>query len=806
MKTRFIALPTLLAAAISLACTEAYAQASTPGQENSSQSTTTTTLAPVMVTTGTRAPDRTAADSLAPIDVLTPADIKATGVPDLSRALRILLPSINFVQASNVDQGDSDQPAQLRGLSPDHTLVLINGKRQHTSSVLHLGGVSYVDGSTGTDLAAIPLNAIERIEVLRDGAAAQYGSDAIAGVINIILKGGNQSGSLSVTHGLYNAGDGSTWQGSADGGIALGNRGWMHLSLTDRHQDPTNRAGPDLRFPGDPTYGKVTFHAGLPLTGIKQAALNAQYDLTPQAQLYGFALYNQRKVTNGAYFRSLSTYATDHPEALAVYPEGFLPTEHSALFDNSAVLGLRGTVAGWHYDLSANTGGNHWKFRSTNTFNYSLGNASPTAFYLGTTTNRQNVVTADFSRDFQLGWLKNPLGVAWGIEYRDEEYTLKHGDPASYSGSGSQGFGGYQPIDAGEHSRQNKAAYVDFTTDFTDKFTAELAARHEHYSDFGNTTPWKLSGRYALTDTLALRSTVSTGFRAPSLAQEYYSSTSTSSMIDPNTGILGLFNTRHFPANDPVAEALGSRPLKAEQSRNYSVGLVYSAPRGLNATLDVYQITINDRIALSGSLDGDEVAAFLASAGFPFVTGGSFFTNAVDTRTRGVDLVLGYPFDLGSAGALKLTSGVNYGYTTILSVKPNPPQLGLAGLTLDVFTAQSRNFLTTQTPKSKAFVAGDWTRGNWSAHAQLTRYGKYIIGASSITAITQYPPARYLLDVSAAYHLGHWVFTLGADNVTNTYPQKNVPLNNFAGNFVYPDSSPFSYQGAYYYGSVAFNW
>lgn len=805
MTTRFPVLPTLLAAAISLAWTQAYAQEATLGQPPPPQSQKATTLSAVVVTTGTRALDVTAIDSLSPIDVVTPRDLKLSGASDLTSALRILLPSLNFVQTSSNDQGAVDQPAQLRGLSPDDTLVLINGKRQHSSSVMKNELLSYQSGSTGTDLAAIPMNAIQRIEVLRDGAAAQYGSDAIAGVINIILKGGDQHGSVGVMHGQYRGGEGSTWQGDADGGFALGQKGWVHLSVSDRNQDPTNRAGRDMRFPNDPTFNTVTFHDGLPLTHIKQGVVNLQYDLTSHVQLYGFSVLNKRSVIAGDWYRSLSSYATNGSGAVNVYPGGFLPVEHSNLYDDSEVLGLRGTAMGWHYDISGSTGGNRYKFWMTNTYNYSLGTGSPTTFALGGTHNRQNIATLDLSREFNPSWLPNSLNVAWGLEYRDQEYAIDLGAPASYFSSGSQGFSGFTPNDAGTHSRQNKAVYVDLSTDFTDKLTGELAVRHEEYSDFGGTTPWKVSGRYALTDNLALRATASTGFRAPSLAQEFFSSTATQSVVDPVTGKLTLVNTRFFPATNPAAKALGAQPLTAEQSRNFNLGMVYSPPQGLSATLDLYQITINNRIIQSQNFSGNAVTPFLASAGFPFVASAAFFTNGVDTRTRGADLVLGYPLDLGNNGALKLTGGANYGLTDILSVKPNPPQLGLAGVTIPVFGVINRNLLTAQTPKTKLFVAANWTKDNWGLHSQLTRYGKYVY-FNEFTAVPQHESAAYLLDLSATYNWGHWLFTLGANNITNTYPDKNVALNSNGGNFMYPMASPFGYQGAYYYGSVAFNW
>ena len=364
-----------------------------------------------VVVTGTRMLDRTEATSLAPIDVLTSKDLQGTGATNLASALRTLLPSFNFPQPSITDATDAIQPAQLRGLSPDQTLVLIDGKRQHPTAIVNVNG-SLGRGSSPVDINAIPINAIDHVEVLRDGAAAQYGSDAIAGVINIILKGGAQHGSASVTGGQYSKGDGTTWQGGADGGFALGQKGWVHLSVDAMHQDPTNRAGPDIRYPADPTYGQTTFHYGLPLTRAKQAAINLQYDFSPQVQLYAFSLFNKRNVSAGGFFRSLSQYAKSTPAAAATYPAGYLPIENSAIRDDSEVLGLRGKVAGWNYDVSANTGGNHWKLNTSNTFNYSLSTASPTAFYIGTITNRQNLFNADFSRDFNLSALQNPLSVA----------------------------------------------------------------------------------------------------------------------------------------------------------------------------------------------------------------------------------------------------------------------------------------------------------------------------------------------------------------------------------------------------------
>ncbi|THD11698.1 TonB-dependent receptor plug domain-containing protein [Metallibacterium scheffleri] len=759
-----------------------------------------------VVVTGTRMADRTVAYSMAPIDVLTPKDLEQTGAPSLAQALRTLLPSFNFPQPSVTDGTDAIQPAQLRGLSPDETLVLINGKRQHTTAIVNVNG-TLGRGSSPVDLNAIPMNAIARIEVLRDGAAAQYGSDAIAGVINIILKGGNHGGSVSGTLGQYSKhdnADGRTAQGGADGGFALGQKGWIYLSADYTHQDPTNLAGPDLRYPTNPTYGQVTFHYGIPLLKQKNAAINMQYDLTPQVQFYAFSVFNKRNVSAGGFFRSLSAYSASNPAAVAVYPAGYLPIENSSILDTSLVAGLRGTVLdGWHYDLSYNTGGNHWKLDTSNTFNYSLGAASPTGFYIGTLLNREDVLNADFNKGVDLSWLKNPLTVAWGLEHRKDSFTIKQGDAASYAGAGAQVFPGYQPLDAGTHSRHDNAAYLDLETDFNDQLSGGFAVRHENYSDFGSTTSWKFSGRYGFNDTVALRATASTGFRAPSLQQEWYSSTAINFVNVGNT--LVPFTIRTFPVNNPAAVALGAQPLQPEKSHNYSIGLVFTPQSGLYATVDLYQISIDNRIILSGNLVGTAVQNYLTSVGIPFVSGGRFFTNAVSTRTRGVDVVGTYPVQLGDSSTLKFTGGLNYNKTTILSIAPNPPQLGLAGLTLPVIDRTNQGYITNSTPKDKVFLAADWSLGSWRVHGQATRYGTWTIYGSTPSGDQTYG-AKVLLDASVSYLWNNWDFTVGANNLTNQYPDQNNAANNFGGILAYPNSSPFGFSGAYYYGTATFRW
>lgn len=755
-----------------------------------------------VVVTGTHVPGRTVADSLSPIDVLTEQDLVQTGATDLNTALRILLPSFNFPEPSLTDATDASAPAQLRGLSPDETLVLINGKRQHTTSIVNVSGWFIGRGSSPVDLAAIPINAIARIEVLRDGAAAQYGSDAIAGVINVILKTGAEHGSASATYGSYD-GQGATRQVGADGGLALGSRGWIHASADYLDQDQTNQARPDLRYPGDPRYGTVTFHYGLPKEIQKQAALNVQYQLNEHATLYGFGIYNHRDVDSSAFFRAFTEYHVTEPAAAQVYPAGFLPLEHDGIRDDTEVLGIRGDLAGWQYDLSSDTGGNHWQLHTTNTFNYSLGAASPTAFYIGALAIRQDELNADFRRAFATPWY-GPLTVAWGLAYRHQRFSIEQGDAASYAGSGSQGFAGFQPIDAGSHARANAAEYVDFESDLTHALSAGLAARHEHYSDFGNANVWKLSGRYAFTPVIAMRGTLSTGFRAPSLQQEFYSSTTTNTVANPDTGQLQLFDIRTFPVSTRAAIALGAHPLQPEKSRNYSLGAVLTPASGPQATLDFYQIDINNRIILSGTLIGPAVQNYLDSVGIPQVEGGNFFTNAVSTRTRGADLVITWPIAL-RASDLKLSSGFNYNKTTIRSIAPNPPQLALARLVLPVVTRQEQGLITVDTPLTKSFVAANWNWEHWGLRGQLTNYGGFT-ALSSAPVGDQTFPSRVLVDASASYRLDHWTFTLGSNNLFNVYPAETDSANNFDGMLVYHFLSPFGFNGRYVYGSVGYQW
>lgn len=781
------------------ATSTAHGRSANDGPESSSGHTE---KLDTVVVTGTRVPTRTALEAMAPTDVLTSEDIAATGAGDLDTALRTLLPAFNFPQPSQLGATDATMPAQLRGLSPDETLVLVNGKRRHTTAMVNADGPMIGRGSSPVDLGAIPVNAIARIEVLRDGAAAQYGSDAIAGVINIILKDNTRHGSVKASYGRHDGKQGRTWNLGADAGFALGERGSVHVAAHLTDQNPTNHVGPDPRFPGDPQYNTRAAHYGLPDKRTRQLAINSVLPLGESTTAYAFTLFNKRDVVAGAAFQSLSEYDSISQPAADTYPRGFLPMQHSAIRDDSTVLGMRGTALGWDWDISAGTGGNHVKMRTAGSFNYSLGADSPTAFYDGTLVHRQDLFNADFSRKVDTAW-QHPLALAWGLAWRRETFTLKPGEAASWVGRGGVESYGFRPRNAGTHRRENTAAYVDLETDFSDQWSLGLAGRYEHYSDFGDTVSWKLSTRYAVNPTLALRGSVSTGFRAPSLQQQYYASTTTEYLTNSN-GYPERYAVGTFPVSDPAARALGAQPLQPEKATNVSLGLVLTPENGPDVTLDLYQVTIRDRIILSGNLVGDAVQDYLASQGITGVNGGRFFNNATDTRTRGADLLATWSIAT-TAGDFDLRGGLNYNRTTIRAIKPNPPQLGLAGLTLPLVNRPERGRITDGTPRSKAFAAATWKRENWRLQTRVTRYGSWYVRGDTPASDQRYAP-RVLLNAAVSYQPAQWRFTLGARNLTNTYPEKNNAQNNYYGVIPYPFSSPFGFNGRYWYMSAAYRW
>ncbi|NNB43176.1 TonB-dependent receptor plug domain-containing protein [Pseudomonas chlororaphis] len=753
-----------------------------------------------VIVTGTRAQERTASASLSPIDVISGDSLRSSGSGELATVLAKLIPSINFPRPSLVDGAELTRPAQLRGLSPDQVLVLVNGKRRHTSAFVNLGG-AVGRGSAPADLNAIPLSAIDHIEVLRDGASARYGSDAIAGVINIILKSADHGGSISTKYGQYKKGDGIQRQVAGNSGFALGDNGFVSLSGEGANNDYTDRAGKDFRpaSVGSTTYGQHVFRQGEPETEEGKFQFNSAYSFNDAAELYGFGGYSKRRGETAAFYRASN--ASNNNRVL--HPNGYLPLINGTLEDTSLVVGLRGELLdNWHYDLSANYGKNTYELR-TKTINTSLGLATPHSFDNGTLTNDQRQLSLDLSREFSLGWLPYPVSVAFGTEYLHQGYQIEAGQPESYYQTGSSGLGGFRDSDAGSSSRHNFAQYLDLETNFTDKLAVSAAVRHEDYSDFGSNVSGSLSARYDFTPRVALRGSVSTGFRAPSLAQQNF--TFTSSQLIGNT----IQESGTFAADSQVARLLGAEDLKAEKSRNYSLGLVLEPLDNLTVTADLYHIDIRDRVSLSSNLVLNNTAIdYLKANGVGNInyTSARYFTNATDTSTDGVDLVANYRYQLDNGIRWNSTVGYNYNHTKVTDVKANPAILDQLGVNLVRVDRRERiGLLGDTTPQHKLSLANDFNYGNWALHSNLVRYGEFT-SYQADKVNDQTFSAAWLLDLAVDYKLQNWLFTLGGDNVTDKYPEKVNAYASSGGNLAYSTFSPYGYSGAFYYAKVAYNW
>ncbi|RZT08940.1 iron complex outermembrane recepter protein [Duganella sp. CF402] len=775
--------PLLLASLISSIVIPAFAQQAADGELQS------------VVVTGTYAKNRRTVDSESPVDIIGARELQASGSTELATVLGRVLPSLNFPRPSGADASDAVRPAQLRGLSPDQVLVLVNGKRRHASAVVNVNGTQG-RGSAPVDLNAIPLSAIDHIEVLRDGAAAQYGSDAIAGVINIILKKGAAGGDAEIGFGEYQERDGKQVSLRGSAGFNLGDNGWVRIAVDAADRDPTNRAGADYRYPTDPRYGQVNQRFGDPETKPRVLFLNSQYRVSDDIDWYAFANYGQRDTSAAATWRSFGRST--------IYPEGFLPLENSKSTDTSLVTGLRGEASGWRWDVSLNYGQNEFKLDLDNTVNLDLKEASPTHFYAGKLKSSQSLLNIDVARDYPVEAFTGPLTVALGAEYRREEYEIGAGDVASYSGSGAQGFSGFRAVNAGSNSRHNESVYANFEAEVTKQFSASAALRHERYSDFGNTTSVKGSTRYAFNDAVSLRATASSGFRAPSLAQQFYTITTTNFSVV--NGVNTPIETGTFAVGSAAAAALGATPLKAEKARNYSLGLLVQPARNWTASIDAYRIDIDDRIALSANMTLNQALKdTLAKQGL-LVGAGRYFTNAIDTRTTGVDVLSTYRWETSGAGRFDFTAAYNHNKNSVEHVNANPAILSANGLTL--IDRQTVNRLTAGSPKDKFSLATDWALGDWGTRAVLTRYGKFTVPQNNATLDQTYDP-QWVLDLSASVKLGkQWRLSVGVDNATDRYPDQVTSAGNLNNNGINPYSgwAPNGFNGRYYYAKAGFTW
>jgi iron complex outermembrane recepter protein len=771
---------------------------------------------------GTRAAERTSTEAPVPVDVLTAAEIKQTGRTETAQIIQALAPSFNFPRATISDGTDHTRPATLRGLAPDQVLVLVNGKRRHGSALINVNG-SIGRGSGMVDLNAIPASAIERIEILRDGAAAQYGSDAIAGVINIILKEAAPN-ELGTTFGQTVESDGEVIQGAGNYALPLGGDGVLQLAGEYRNRGFTNRSAPDFRsqyFAGDPRNndptltGQINHRQGDADTEDAGLFLNLAKPVTGTMEVYFFGGSTIRSGESAGFWRR----ANDDRTVRAIYPNGFLPIIGTKISDFSGVGGLRGEQAGWRWDVSADYGRNLFHFDVRNSANVTLGVASPTEFYAGTLIADQFTANLDVAKSFALG-LASPLNVAVGGEFRRDGYHITAGEPDSWrdggvrildgpnqdslAAPGAQVFPGFRPGDSVSTNRNNVAGYVDLEAQVVKKVLLGVAGRVEHYNDFGSTTDGKVTARFEPVPGFALRGSASTGFKAPSLGQSFFSATSTNFI----NGI--PFENRTFPVTSPIAQALGASDLKAEKSQNYSFGVALNPVKSFSVTADYYQILIDDRIVLSGNFTGATIRTFLQNQGFPGVAGGRFFTNAIDTRTLGVDVVANYGFAIGASSTLRLTGGYNYTVNRVLRVAPTPAALSAFQETL--FDRVERARIEVGQPRDNLYLGGVFNYQDLGFTLRTQRFGEVTsFGTPTNGSLDQTFGAKWITDVNASYTFGgRLTFTAGVDNVFDVYPDKNnqgdatTAGNNNFGIFPYNQISPFGFNGAFYYGRLTF--
>ena len=785
----------------------------------------------VIVVTGTRAEGRTALESTAPVDVISAGTLENNGSTELNVALSYALPSFNFPQPAITDGTDHVRPATLRGLGPDQTLVLVNSRRRHASALVNLNG-SVGRGSSAVDLNTIPVSAIGRVEVLRDGASAQYGSDAIAGVINVGLREAREGGQVTASFGQYatdiplvdqprSASDGDTTSLSGWVGLPLGAEGFLTLSAEYRDREPTNRAGPDTRqqypsLPGsglDPreqSFDRINHRFGLSASEALSLFANAGLPINADAELYGWASYQQRDGQGAGFYRR----ASDSRNVPAIYPDGFLPYITTDVEDISVLGGVRGDWAEWGYDFSLGYGRNELGYGVENSVNTSMGASSPTSFDAGALIYDQLTANADFQRNYAVDAFAGPLSVAVGLEYRLESYEIEAGEEASYINggvtgpngeilaTGSQVFPGFQPSNAIDEDRDSIAAYIDLETDVTDRFTVSAAARAESYSDFGETVTGKLAARYQLTDALALRGAVSNGFRAPSLQQAYFTSTSTVFTGTPPVPV----EVGTFPATSPVAAALGGEPLEAEESLNISGGLVF-AQGGFTLTVDAYAIDIDDRIVLSENLSGPDVEALLVNAGITNITSARFFINGVETETRGVDVVASYGFETADWGDFDLTFGANF---TDTEVTDAPTSEVLPGVSL--FARREIARFEVGQPENKLIGSVDWSRGPFAGYVRATRFGETVDPGTAadgsgdeVLSPKTIVDAEFSADITDGLNVA-----FGANNLFDEYPDVTAETPALDGTFsrIFPFSgfSPFGFSGRYVYGRIRYSW
>jgi iron complex outermembrane receptor protein len=788
----------------------------------------TVQLAPINVVVGSRSPHTAAEELAVPVDVFPAEQLEQQGSTETSVILQAVAPSINFPRQSVTDAGDIVRPFTLRGLSPDHTLVLVNGWRRHQTALVNNFTYGMAAGSSGVDLNALPASALDRVEVLRDGASAQYGSDAIAGVVNLVLKDGAFSPFLNGDVGRYTTDnykdDGTTVNANGGWGIPLG-RGSLGVFGEFRDRQPTNRAFADpfedagtgvtdsivdgqvvqKRNPVD----QPNHHWG---DGLEKDVLTFANFRMPvneggTNEIYSFGGYSHRDGSGNGFRRCAVDCASfitgrNWPE---IFPLGYLPTISGTATDYSAAGGLRGAVAGWNYDVGGEFGHNDFDYNITNTLNASLGPCldpenpcapgpdrvlgtaddpgipNQTSFFAGRVLREEFLTALNIARPVNVG-LYGPLYLALGAAFRRERYAIRPGELASYingfhlaqdssdvARSGSQVFSGFTPGDTSDHHRNNFGIYADGEANLSAQVLADVAARFEKYSDFGSRLTGKAAIRFQPSRRVTFRAAASTGFRAPGLSQEFFSKVVTN-VIAGQAVDIGI-----FPVDHPAALALGSKPLKEETSFNFSGGMAVTPVPNLTFTADYFYIKINDRILLGATFD-DTVATIpiLQAAGFGSIGGLQYFTNGLDTRTQGIDLNGNLRVPAGPNGTLELNAAVNYTKNKIVRVDPLPQVLRDAnseetGLLDSVTTIGIQD----ERPDWRATLQANYSIGRFSTLGRFSYYGGFSSAQPGFCDLCRENyGGKSLFDTEVAYRFNFVKLALGVRNLFDTYPDR----------------------------------
>lgn len=776
-----------------------------------------------IVVVGSRTPNKSKLETAVPIDVVSLAKIKnvspQTSINDI---LTYLIPAFNSNRQSASDGTEHIDPASLRGLGPDQTLVLINGKRRHTTSLVNYQN-TVGNGSVGTDLSAIPASAIKRIEVLRDGAAAQYGSDAIAGVINLVLKE-NTGLEVNGSYGQTSRNDGETTNLNINYGHKLGDKGgFINLTAEFNNREKTNRSqnhnliifdqsafnnyfaydfsDPNARQIDDDMLAAkglnrddFNFQVGDAKIQNIQGFVNAMIPLDENIEFYAAGGFNLKRGT-GFGFRRLPSETEN--VVLDLFPNGFQPELKSNILDVSLISGFKFKLTDWKLDVSNTFGVNNFEYDVANTNNFSLGITSPTQFDAGSHSFTQNTINADASRAYASVF--KGLNLAFGTEFRYENYQILAGETASYINGGAQSFPGFSYLNVVNKSRTSFGFYADAELNFTDKFLVDAAVRFENFSDFGNTTNGKLSARYKITDKFFVRGSASTGFRAPSLQQQYFNNIATD-VVDGK-----LLNSGIFRNDSDVAKQLGIPELKEETSTNYSFGFVYSPSKKLHFTIDAYQIKIDNRIILTGNLGndayGDPVPPLQAIFETYGAQTGRFFTNAINTTTKGIDFVADYDLNLG-AGNLNISLLYNYNKNKVDNTLNSIPA-AFVGQEDVYFGPQERSLIETNSPLHKGTLALNYGVNKFNFLLRNTYFGEVTRNGFPF-GIEQKHNGKVVTDLSVAYKATSKIqIIIGANNLFDVFPDEQVYENSYFGVFKYAPVQ-MGTTGAYYFGRISY--